>query len=55
LKRLIEGDSDYWLHYGLPGGGGFVFFSGIVTVLLKRASGKKKRHNAAHAVPKHKP
>jgi hypothetical protein len=43
LKKLIEGDSDYWVHYGLPGGGGFVFVSGIVLGLLKRARGKKQR------------
>lgn len=26
LKRLVELDPDYWLHYGLPGGAGFAAF-----------------------------
>jgi len=44
LKRLIEGDPDYWLKYGLPGGAGFIFISGLVAGLwkwLKRKKGQK--------------
>jgi len=36
LERIIEGDPDYWLKYGLPGGGGFIFCSAIFTWWLKR-------------------
>lgn len=43
LKRLVEGDPDYWLKYGLPGGGGFVFVAGVIGWFFKRKSGKKKR------------
>lgn len=35
LKRLIEGDPDYWLKYGMPGGAGFIFFSGVVAGIWK--------------------
>jgi hypothetical protein len=42
MKRLVEGDPDYWLKYGLPGGGGFVFVAGVIGWLFKRKSGKKK-------------
>lgn len=41
IKRLLQGDPEYWLKYGLPGGGGFIFVSGIVTWIVKRR-GKKK-------------
>lgn len=41
LKRLFEGDPDYWLKYGLPGGAGFIFVSGIVTALWKWLRRKK--------------
>jgi hypothetical protein len=43
LKRLFEGDPDYWLRYGLPGGGGFVFVAGIAGAFLKRKSSRKKK------------
>lgn len=43
MKRLVEGDPDYWLKYGLPGGGGFVFVAGVIGWFFKRKSGKKKR------------
>jgi hypothetical protein len=35
LKRLVEGDPDYWLKYGLPGGSGFIFLSGLVAGIWK--------------------
>lgn len=35
LKRLVEGDPDYWLKYGLPGGAGFVFVSGAIAGLRR--------------------
>jgi hypothetical protein len=41
LKRMIQGDPDYWVKYGLPGGAGFVFFSGLVTGLWKWLRRKK--------------
>jgi hypothetical protein len=44
LKRLFEGDPDYWLKYGLPGGAGFVFFSGLVTGIWKWFGRKKGRN-----------
>ena len=43
MKRLIEGDPDYWLKYGLPGGGGFVFVAGVIGWFFKRKSGKKEK------------
>jgi hypothetical protein len=43
MKRLVEGDPDYWLKYGLPGGGGFVFVAGVIGWFFKRKSDKKKR------------
>lgn len=42
LKRLFEGDPVYWLNYGLPGGAGFVFVSGVVVGIWKWLSKKKK-------------
>jgi hypothetical protein len=45
LKRLIEGDPDYWLKYGLPGGAGFIFLSGLVTGIWKWLT--RKRSQAA--------
>jgi hypothetical protein len=42
VKRLFEGDPDYWLKYGLPGGAGFIFVSGLVTALWKWVSRKKR-------------
>ena len=41
LKRLFEGDPDYWLKYGLPGGAGFIFMSGAVTAIWKWLRRKK--------------
>jgi hypothetical protein len=41
IKRLIEGDPDCWLKYGLPGGGGFVFVAGVVGWFVKRHSRRK--------------
>ena len=41
LRRLVEGDPEYWLKYGLPGGGGFVFVAGIVAWWVKRRAGTK--------------
>jgi hypothetical protein len=49
LKRLFEGDPDYWLRYGLPGGVGFVFAAGIAGAFLKRNSNRKKKQRKAHA------
>lgn len=46
LKRLIEGDPDYWLRYGLPGGGGFIFLASALAGLRKWSTnrkGKRKR------------
>jgi hypothetical protein len=43
IKRLFEGDPDYWLKYGLPGGAGFIFISGIVTAIWKWARRKRRR------------
>jgi hypothetical protein len=48
FKRLLEGDPDYWLHYGLPGGGGFIFFAGVVGAILKRNSNRKKKNHNTH-------
>lgn len=47
LKLLFEGDPDYWLKYGLPGGAGFVFFSGIVTALWRWLAKKRKKPAAS--------
>lgn len=41
LKRLVEGDPDYWLKYGLPGGAGFVFISAAIAALRKWMRRKK--------------
>jgi hypothetical protein len=43
VKRLFEGDPDYWLKYGLPGGAGFIFVSAVVTGLWKWLRKKKSR------------
>ena len=42
LKRLFEGDPDYWVKYGLPGGAGFVFISAAVTAVWKWARKRKR-------------
>ncbi len=47
LKRLVEGDPDYWLKYGLPGGGGFVFVAGIVVAVRKWIRVRRRRRHAA--------
>jgi hypothetical protein len=41
VKRLVEGDPDYWLKYGLPGGAGFVFLSGAVAAAWRWLRRKK--------------
>lgn len=41
LKRLLEGNPDYWLKYGLPGGAGFAFLSGAISGLWKWLRRKK--------------
>ena len=41
VKRLFEGDPDYWLKYGLPGGAGFVFLSGSIAGIWKWLRRKK--------------
>lgn len=49
IKRLVEGDPDYWVKYGLPGGAGFaalVTLFGIIRKLLR----KKKSGTAAEPV-----
>jgi hypothetical protein len=43
LKRLFEGDPDYWLKYGLPGGAGFIFVSGLVAGFWKWVRKKKTK------------
>jgi hypothetical protein len=43
LKRLLEGDPDYWLKYGLPGGGGFIFVAGALVGLRKWAASRKSK------------
>jgi hypothetical protein len=43
VKRLLQGDPDYWLKYGLPGGAGFIFFSGMVMGIWKWFNRKKKK------------
>jgi len=48
IKRLFEGDPDYWLKYGLPGGAGFIFVSGLVTGIWKWFA--RKRNQAAQPV-----
>jgi hypothetical protein len=45
VKRLVEGDPDYWLKYGLPGGAGFVFISGAIAGLWKWM--RRKKNGAA--------
>jgi len=42
LKRLVEGDPDYWLKYGLPGGAGFIFLAGGVASVRKWIASRKK-------------
>lgn len=48
LKRLLEGDPDYWLKYGLPGGAGFAFLSGALTSIWKW---KRKGRAPTHKPP----
>ena len=43
VKRLFEGDPDYWLKYGLPGGAGFIFLSGVIAGLWKWLKKKRSR------------
>jgi hypothetical protein len=49
LKRLFEGDPDYWLKYGLPGGAGFVFMSGAIAAIWKWLRRKKTGPKPADA------
>ena len=51
LKRLVEGDPDYWLKYGLPGGAGFVFMSGAVAAAWKWFRRKKTGSGPKAVVP----
>lgn len=51
IKRLVEGDPDYWLKYGLPGGAGFVFLSGAVTGIWKWLRRKKRPTDPEPAHP----
>jgi len=51
LKRLLEGDPDYWIKYGLPGGGGFIFAAGIFAFFLKRAASRKDSAASLHNIP----
>jgi len=51
LKRLVEGDPDYWLKYGLPGGAGFVFMSGAVAAVWKWLRRKKTGSDPEPVVP----
>lgn len=39
--HTIESDPNYWLHYMLPGGAGFIFLAGIVTWLWRRCNKKQ--------------
>jgi len=41
VKRLVEPDPDYWIHYGLPGGAGFIFVSGAFVGIWRRWSNRK--------------
>jgi hypothetical protein len=50
IKRLVEGDPDYWVKYGLPGGAGFIFVSGIATGIWKWLRKKKARGAAPEPV-----
>jgi len=50
VKRLLEGDPDYWLKYGLPGGGGFVFVSGLVVALWRWLAKRRKPNPQPQAV-----
>ncbi len=43
VKRLFQGNPDYWLKYGLPGGAGFIFVSGIVAGVWKWIRNRKKK------------
>jgi hypothetical protein len=47
LKRLFEGDPDYWLRYGLPGGGGFIFVAGAFAGLRKWLASRKNKDTKA--------
>ena len=51
LKRIIQGDPDYWLKYGLPGGAGFLFVSGALAGLWKWIARKKKGAAPEPATP----
>lgn len=51
LKRMIQGDPDYWVKYGLPGGAGFIFLSGLVTGVWKWFNSRKKKSVTAPAGP----
>ena len=42
VRRMVEGDPEYWVKYGLPGGSGFLFVAGFVTWLLQRRSKREK-------------
>jgi hypothetical protein len=46
IKRLVEGDPDYWVKYGLPGGAGF---AALVTAygIIRKWLRKKKTHKPA--------
>lgn len=39
----IQTDPKKWLHYGLPGGGGFVMVSGFIAWLKRSRKGTPKR------------
>ena len=43
LKRMIQGDPDYWVKYGMPGGAGFIFVSGLVVGGWKWYQSRKKK------------
>jgi len=45
VKKLIEGDPEYWLRYGLPGGSGFIFIAGCLAWLRQRSKKKKRAHH----------
>jgi hypothetical protein len=52
LLRLIELDPNYWLKYGLPGGGGFVFVSGILIGFRSWWNKRKKPPATAKGKPR---
>ena len=47
IKRLVEGDPDYWVKYGLPGGAGFAALVTAYGVIRKWLRKKKTRRPAA--------